>query len=103
MAEPARLHPRSAPSAPDHLSAESVRLFESVTSDYELEPWHIGILTEALQSRDRAEQARRQLDADGLTVEGRFGPRPHPLLSVERDHRATFARLLKSLGLDIQK
>lgn len=88
---------------PDHLSAESLRLFESVTRDYDLEPWHVSVLVEALQSRDRAEQARKQLDAEGLTVEGRFGPRPHPLLTVERDHRATFARLLKSLGLDITR
>ena len=88
---------------PAHLSAESRRLFDSVTTDYELEPWHVSVLVEALQSRDRAEQARCQLDADGLTVEGRFGLRPHPLLTVERDHRATFARLLKSLGLDITK
>lgn len=89
--------------APDHLSAESRRLFASVTTDYELEPWHVSVLTEALQSRDRAEQARRQLDTEGLTVEGRFGPRPHPLLATERDHRAAFARLIKQLGLDIQR
>lgn len=84
-----------------HLSAEARRIFDSVVGDYDLEPWHVRVLIEALQSLDRAEQARRQLDSDGLTVDGRFGPRPHPLLAVERDSRASFARLMKQLGLDV--
>lgn len=89
--------------APKHLSPASRRLYLSVTGSYDLEPWHVRVLVEALQSLDRAEQARRQLDKEGLTVAGRFGPRAHPLLNVERDHRASFARLMKQLGLDITR
>ena len=85
-----------------HLTPDSRELFDSITADYDLEPWHLSLLVDALQSRDRAEQARRALDKDGLTVEGRFGPRPHPLLTVERDQRKLFSALMKQLGLDVE-
>lgn len=84
------------------LSSEALAIYRQTLADYDLEPWHVRILLEALRSLDRAEQARRQLDAEGLTIDGRFGPRPHPLLTVERDARSGFARLMKQLGLDIE-
>ena len=88
---------------PQHLSAASGALFKGIVGDYHLEGWHIRLLTEALGSLDRAEQARTQLDTDGLTTTTRLGElKSHPLLLVERDARNTFARLMKQLGLDLE-
>lgn len=88
---------------PAHLSAASRALYRGIVADYVLEPLHVRLLTEALGSLDRAEQARTQLDRDGLTATTRLGElKSHPLLLVERDARNTFARLMKQLGLDLE-
>jgi len=88
---------------PQHLSAASRALFNGIVADYVLEPWHVRLLTEALGALDRAEQARTQLDRDGLTTTTRLGElKSHPLLLVERDARNCFARLMKQLGLDVE-
>ena len=88
---------------PQHLSAASKALYRGIVADYVLEPWHTRLLTEALGSLDRAEQARTQLDRDGLTCVTRLGElKAHPLVLVERDARGTFGRLMKQLGLDLE-
>lgn len=88
---------------PAHLSPASRALFRTIVREYVLEDWHVRLLTEALGSLDRAEQARRQLDIDGLTTTTRLGElKAHPLILVERDARNTFARLMKQLGLDVE-
>jgi phage terminase small subunit len=88
---------------PKHLRAETAKWFQSVTKDYELEPHHIRLLTLAAQSWDRAEQAREALAEHGLTFEDRFHqPHARPEVSIERDSRIAFARLLRELCLDLE-
>lgn len=85
---------------PEHLSRASKALFRSITSDYLMEDWHVRLLVEALQALDRAEECRRLIGTD-LTVPTKAGePKANPLLLVERDSRASFARLIKQLGLE---
>jgi P27 family predicted phage terminase small subunit len=90
----------SKPTAPQYLSAEAKKIFNSVVGAYELEKHHIVILVTACASWDRWQQARRKLDRAGTTYEakGRYYSRPE--VAVERDSKATFLRALRELGLD---
>lgn len=89
------------PSAPRGLSNRARGLWKQILSDYELTGHELALLEEALRSLDRADQARHEVDRDGLTFRDRFGQlRPHPALGIERDLRGLFARTLRELGLD---
>lgn len=89
--------------APRHLSGPARRLYSEIVSSFELEGHHVAILVQSLEAFDRAEQARREIGDGPLMVTSRLGePKCHPLLAVERDNRAQFGALLRSLGLDIE-
>lgn len=88
-------------SPPDHLSDAAASWWASVVEDYDLEPHHIELLTLAAEARDRAEQARRLIEAEGLIVATTTGgTKTHPAVAVERDSRIAFARLVRELDLD---
>jgi len=87
---------------PLHLSVNSRKWWSQVAATYELEPHHIKLLTMAAEALDRAEEARETITREGAYYEDRFGqPKKHPALSVERDARIQFARLLRELALDV--
>ncbi|CAN5775327.1 hypothetical protein BH24CHL6_BH24CHL6_08740 [soil metagenome] len=102
-AEPARLHAKApkTPAAPRHLTAESKRFWRQVTSEYLLESHHLALLERACEAMDRMREAQAAIERDGAYVAGRFGPRAHPALAVERDSRLAFARFVRELGLDL--
>jgi phage terminase small subunit len=90
------------PSIPNHLQAATKRWVRDVLAGWDLEPHHHRLLVLAAQAWDRAQQARAQLDRDGLTIETRHGEtRVHPCVSIERDSAVRFARLLRELDLDV--
>jgi phage terminase small subunit len=89
-----------APTAPPHLSADAQKWWRSTAAEYVLEDHHLRLLTEAAVAWDRCQQARAVIDAEGITVPGRFGPRSHPAVGIERDARLAFARLMRELDLD---
>jgi phage terminase small subunit len=86
--------------APQHLSEEMRRWWRAVADGWQLDGHHELLLTKAAEAWDRAEMARLQIERDGMTVEGRFGPKLHPLLAVERDAKVMFSRLVRQLDLD---
>ena len=87
--------------APPHLEPKTRRWWSSVVRDWNLEEHHVKILTLAAEAWDRAQAARIQVDAEGMTFLDRFKqPKPHPLLQIERDNRLAFARLVRELRLD---
>lgn len=89
------------PQAPEHLTAEAVAWWDKMTTDYDFGPHHLKLLQAACESWDRAQQARKVLDLDGLTVNTDDGGRKaHPCVAVERDARASFAKIVKDLQLD---
>ena len=88
---------------PPHLSPSARQWWANVTETYVLEPHHLRLLQLACESWDRVQQAREQLATDGLTISGREGGiRPHPCVSIERDAKLGFARLVRELDLDTE-
>jgi len=83
----------------DHLTRDWVL---GVRNEYRLDAHHDRLLILAAQAFDRAEQARKILDQDGLTTGTESGGlKAHPCIGVERDSRLAFARLLRELDLDL--
>jgi phage terminase small subunit len=90
------------PAAPEHLSAESRKLWRELTHEYELEPHELKTFRLALEALDRATQARKAIRRNGLTYEDRFGaPHVRPEVGIERDARAAWARLMRELALPV--
>lgn len=85
---------------PDHLCPETQGWYASVLADYDLEEHHRRLLQLAAEAFDRAQVARQAIEHDGAFIAGRYGPRAHPAVAVERDSRLAFARLLRELDLD---
>jgi phage terminase small subunit len=86
---------------PKHLSAPTRRWIKQILGDFDLESFHFRLLVKAGDAWDRSEQAREQLARDGITVPDRYGVlKAHPAISIERDSRLAFARLLRELALD---
>ena len=93
--------PKQKTDAPDHLRPETARWFTEVCKTFDLESHHRRLLRLAAESWDRGQQAREILDREGLIFEDRFGsPKARPEISIERDSRIGFARLVRELGLD---
>ncbi len=86
---------------PDHLSAESQALWSEVVPRRGKSPGRLALIEEALLARDRATEARRELDKHGMLSETKTTGAIHinPLLRVERENRQLFARLWDKLGL----
>ena len=96
------LEPDMQISAPEHLSESAARWWCAVNREYDLEDHHIRLLTLAAEAWDRTQQAREVLDREGLIYTDRFNaPRARPEVSIERDSRLAFARLLRELDLDV--
>jgi P27 family predicted phage terminase small subunit len=94
--------PIELPEPPGHLSEAMRGWWRQVVEAYDLDPHHLHLLEAAADAWDRMAQARTTIAADGLTVEGAHGPKTHPAVSVERDSRAAFARLVRELDLDCE-
>jgi P27 family predicted phage terminase small subunit len=89
------------PRAPAELTSEAKSLWRTVVSEYEVTPADLRVLREACLAFDRAEQARKTVDREGLTYMDRFGaPRQHPAAGLELRHREQFAKLMRELQLD---
>jgi len=95
--------PKQAP-APGHLSTEAGKWWSSIIREWELsdDPQALLLLQTALEAFDRVQEARRQIGADGAVVTGRYGPKAHPSLAIERDNRSLMIRSLKALNLDLE-
>jgi P27 family predicted phage terminase small subunit len=97
-----RPDPSSGPRPPAHLAAAGRDLWARVVGMFDLDPHHVPVLLAACEARDRAESCRQRIKREGATFTDRWGqPRPHPLLTVERDARAAMVRCLHGLGLDV--
>ena len=88
---------------PAHLKAAGKALWRGIQTDWELDSAHDLIrLAAACEAADRMTEAREAVDRDGAYVSGRFGPKPHPGIAVERDARIALLRALRELGVDVK-
>lgn len=89
--------------APRHLKLATRRWWLEIIEQFELESYHIRLLTLAGEAWDRCVSAREALAKEGLTYDDRFGaPHARPEVAIERDSRLGFARLLRELALDVE-
>jgi phage terminase small subunit len=89
---------KTLPTAPDHLSAAAAGWWGRIVKNWDLDAAGLLILTAALESFDRAEQARAVVEAEGLLVDGK----PHSAVRIEWDSRAGMLSALKQLHLDLE-
>ena len=74
------------PSPPKYLSPASKKVWQSILSGYVMDEPALEILAATLAATDRMQQARAQIDKDGVLLADRFGVmKAHPLIPVERD------------------
>ena len=89
------------PEPPAHLRSETADWRRTVLDDFDLEALHMRLLRLDCECWDRCQQAREQLDRDGLTIATADGGlKAHPCVAIERDARLAFARLVRELDLD---
>jgi phage terminase small subunit len=88
-----------APAAPPGLDGPGRALWKAVLGDYELSPAEMAVLEVACRALDRVRAAEKVLAEDGLTVSGRWGPQPHPLILVARDAGTQLRAAIKQLGV----
>ena len=88
--------------APSGLSAAARRWWTRLVTEYGIDdPAGELLLEDALRQFDRAEEARRVLEKDGVTAtDARGRPKQHPAVAVERDARAGMRAALKMLNLN---
>jgi len=89
---------------PKHLSAEAKQIWKEILKEYDIQDSAgLRILRVSLESFDRAQAAREEIDRDGMTTLDKFNQlKPHPLLPIERDSRAAFLAGLRALNLDLE-
>jgi len=87
----------SRPRTPAGLASAGKRLWAAVLADFDLAEHEQAQLAEACFVRDRIDQLRRQVDADGLMIASSQGLRLHPGVAEIRAQQLTLARLLASL------
>jgi P27 family predicted phage terminase small subunit len=91
------------PQPPAHLSPSAAQWWTTTVEAYVLQEHHLRLLQLCCEAWDRAQEARAQLEDEGLTVPGREGGlRPHPCIAIEHSARIAVARMLRELDLDAE-
>ncbi len=86
------------PKPPPGLGPRARRLWSQLHSAWDFTPDELEVLRLAVEAVDRACRAQALLDAEGLMLEGRYGPKEHPAAAVRTAAETSAARLLKQIG-----
>ena len=89
---------------PDGLSKEAAAWWRKLQEEYGVtDSAGLLLLQSALEAFDRMRACQTAIEAEGQTVQDRFGQaKPHPLLTAERDSRAQMLAALKALHFDLE-
>ena len=86
---------------PSHLSDKSKHLWSSLQDEFEFDDAHFLLLELALTSFDRSEQARKDIEENGLYVMPPSGlPKINPAVKIEHDAGNRFLNAWNKLGFD---
>ena len=85
---------------PEHLSNSTKELWRELVPNRRSSPGALRLLQTALESLDRAEAARLEIAAVGMTstTKSTGAIHVHPLVKVERESRALFAAIWRDLS-----
>ena len=85
---------------PAHLSDRAKAIWRSVLKSGRSRQ-RLAMVQTALEALDRADEAREIINKDGMLISTKEGgmSHSHPLLKIEKDNRALFARLWRELDL----
>jgi P27 family predicted phage terminase small subunit len=87
------------PIPPKHLSTAAKKWWRDVLKSFEFEQSELPLLEAAATAWDRAQEARKLIEDNGITIIDRFKQvKANPACGVERDSLATYARLVRQLG-----
>jgi hypothetical protein len=88
------------PARPSNLGAKSRRVWDDITSQFDLRADELRVLEDCCREIDLIERLEQALQGSDLLVEGSMGqPVASPLVTEVRQHRGTLARLFASLKL----
>ncbi len=90
-----------APEAPEHLSERAKALWAAVVPARAKSRERQALIVVALEALDLADECRAQVRAEGMTNKTKTtgAIHVHPLMKVEKDQRALFARVWGQLYL----
>lgn len=89
------------PSPPEHLSDARKAIWADVVQAFDPPTDALAVLELYCVSLDRAEEARKVLDVEGLTYIDRFDkPKEHPLVAVEHNATLRACRCWRDLNLE---
>lgn len=94
------------PRKPMSLKGSGARLWETITTEYELETSELAVLTEVCLTKTRIQQLDKIVDAEGLVIDSPQGKKVHPAAVESRQLRLLFnqlSRTLKFPGLELDK
>jgi phage terminase small subunit len=91
--------PVTAPETPVGLQWSGRKLWQAVTTDWELSEHETGLLLQACRTVDLLDGLQARLDADGPIIDSPQGLKAHPAAAELRQQRITLARLIAALGL----
>lgn len=90
--------------APDHLSPSAREWFDTIVKQCPTEEHHRRLILLAAQAWDKAEEARKILEKEGIIYHDRFGaPRPHPAVAIERNAQIAFLRMVRALNFNSEE
>jgi P27 family predicted phage terminase small subunit len=86
------------------ISEDAKRWYDTIIREYQIvDEAGLLLLRQAMAAYDRANEARRILKAEGITVKDKYGQfRPHPAAGIERDAMKNLLAYLRALNLDVE-
>ncbi len=89
------------PKAPKHLSREAKSLWRAILSEYDLEASEKALLKVAMESYDRVQRCRIQIEEEGPTITDPSGRiRAHPALTAEKQAISAYLQSMRLLALN---
>jgi hypothetical protein len=82
----------------NNLSAEAKKILKDLSKHYGgLSDTGQSVLKMAVESWEKYTGACKLIDAEGLVIEGKYGPLPHPALSIKDNQQKLYLKCLKTL------